>query len=61
MKSIVKQLQEPTIDFLRIDDIIYWSKKWEISPYQLIVAYYATENNRVKTIEAYLRAKGFAL
>jgi hypothetical protein len=51
----------PEINFKKIQDIIYWSKKWEISPHQLIDAYQALQNNNVKAIEAYLRGKGFAV
>ena len=51
----------PVIDFKRIQEIIYWSKKWEVSPNQLIKAYTATESREVKKIEEYLREKGFAV
>ena len=38
-KPIVKHDEKsPEIDFKKIQDIIYWSKKWEISPHQLIEA-----------------------
>lgn len=52
---------DPQIDFKRIQDIIYWSKKWEVSPHQLIEASNATQSSNVKTIEEYLRGKGFAI
>ena len=49
------------IDFKKIQEIIYWSKKWEVSPNQLIKAYTAVESREVKKIEEYLREKGFAV
>ncbi len=52
---------ELEIDFKRIQDVIYWAKKWEISPHQLIEACKATQSNHVKNIEEYLRGKGFAV
>ena len=52
---------EYEIDFQRIQDIIYWSKKWEISPSQLMKAYYSTQTCDVKKIEIYLRENGFAV
>ena len=51
----------PEIDFKKIQDVIFWSKKWEVSPNQLIEAYQTLHSNDVKTIEKYLREKGFAL
>lgn len=51
----------PEIDFKKIQDIVYWSKKWEVSPNQLIKAYTATQSREVKKIEEYLREEGFAV
>lgn len=53
--------KSPEIDFEKIQDVIYWSKKWEISPHQLIEAAQFLKTNNVKTIEWYLREKGFAI
>ncbi|MEJ7766444.1 MAG: hypothetical protein WKF89_01445 [Chitinophagaceae bacterium] len=55
------KISEPYIDFKKIQDIIYWSKKWEVSPHQLIEASIATQNSSVKVIEEYLRNRGFAI
>ncbi|MEO5997683.1 MAG: hypothetical protein ABIN89_13165 [Chitinophagaceae bacterium] len=49
------------IDFKKIQDIIFWSKKWEISPNRLVEASQTLNSNNVKSIENYLREKGFAL
>ncbi len=54
-------LNETVINFQNIQDIIYWSKKWEVSPYELMKAYYTTNTNSVRKIEEYLRSKGFAV
>ena len=51
----------PEIDFKKIQDIVYWSKKWEVSPNQLIKAYTATQSREVRKIEEYLRDEGFAV
>jgi len=53
--------RNPEIDFGKIQDIIFWSKKWEVSPNQLLAAYQELHTNSVKKIEKYLREKGFAL
>ena len=53
--------RSPEIDFKKIQDIIFWSKKWEVSPNQLVEAYQTLNSNNVKQIEKYLREKGFAL
>ncbi len=58
---VTNEEKDPGIDFKKIQDIIYWSKKWEISPNQLIDAYQELKSNNVKEIEAYLRGKGFAI
>ena len=62
VKPIVKQEDMiPEIDFEKIQDVIYWSKKWEVSPHQLVDASQILKTNNVKEIEAYLREKGFAI
>lgn len=62
VKSFIMHNEKgPEIDFNKIQDIIYWCKKWEISPYQLIQAYQSLHSNDVKQIEKYLRGRGFAL
>jgi hypothetical protein len=45
----------------QISEIVYWTKKWEISPEQLLSAVNATKSNSIPKIEAYLRQQGFAL
>lgn len=52
---------ETEIDFKSIQDIIYWSKKWEVSPHQLKKAFTATNSSDVKRIIEYLREQGFAV
>jgi hypothetical protein len=52
---------EAEIDFKNVQDVIYWAKKWEVSPHQLMEAFQATNSNAVDKIEAYLRGKGFAV
>ncbi len=54
-------INETAIDFKSIQDIIYWSKKWEISAYQLMEASYIVNSSCVRVIEEYLRQKGFAV
>ncbi|MEO6916206.1 MAG: hypothetical protein ABI174_10055 [Chitinophagaceae bacterium] len=55
------QSEDPEIDFKKIQEIIYWSTKWEVSPNQLIKAYTATQSREVKKLEEYLREEGFAI
>jgi hypothetical protein len=52
---------EAHINFKNIQDVTFWAKKWEVSPHQLMEAFYATKSNSVNKIGAYLRGKGFAL
>jgi hypothetical protein len=53
--------QPQAVNLSRPDDIVYWSKKWEISPNQLFRAIQATQSNSVPAITKYLRDLGFAL
>jgi len=57
----VRKTDDPKIDFTQLDDIVYWTKKWEISAHQLNEAIKATGSNKVRKIEEYLRSKGFAI
>lgn len=62
VKPYVSQDEKhPEIDFKKVQEIIYWSKKWEVSPHQLIEASQHLQTNNVREIEAYLREKGFAI
>lgn len=58
---IIKGISDTEIDFQNVEEIIYWTKKWEISAYQLIEAFYTTKTSSVRKIEEYLREKGFAV
>lgn len=58
---MIHGMNDSEIDFQKIQDIIYWTKKWEISAYQLMEAFYTIKTNKVSKIEEYLRSKGFAL
>jgi hypothetical protein len=49
------------INFRNPNDVIYWSKKWEISPNSLFTAYMQTRSDKIGSIKAYLRTIGFAL
>ena len=51
----------PAIDFQNVLDISYWSKKWEVSPGQIFLAYKETRSEKVIDIRMYLQNKGFAL
>jgi hypothetical protein len=55
-----KHLQ-PSVNLSRLDEIVYWTKKWEISPNQLLLAIRATQSNNVQVITQYLRERGFAI
>lgn len=61
MDLMIHGMKDAEIDFQKIQDIIYWTKKWEISAYQLIEAFYTIKTNKVSKIEAHLRSKGFAV
>jgi hypothetical protein len=53
--------KDTTINFSRVLEIVYWAKKWEISPTQLLLAFQKTHSNSIAKIKEYLREKGFAL
>jgi len=53
--------KDTTINFGKILEIVYWAKKWEISPTQLLLAFQKTKSNSIAKIKEYLRGKGFAL
>ncbi|MEJ7740563.1 MAG: hypothetical protein WKF97_24360 [Chitinophagaceae bacterium] len=57
----MKPLNEAVIDFHQIQDIVYWSMKWAISPHQLLKAFYAINTASVAKLEEYLRSEGFAV
>src|SRR5207237_542221 len=44
---MIKYLNEPAIDFNKVQDIIYWSKKWEISAYQVMKAAFVINTNSI--------------
>jgi predicted nucleic acid-binding Zn ribbon protein len=54
-------MQLTPIDLSRLDDVVYWAKKWEISPNQLLQAIKAAKTNNPQAIAKYLREQGFAL
>ena len=53
--------KDTTINFKKILEIVYWAKKWEISPLQLLIAFKKTNSNSIAKIKEYLRARGFAV
>jgi hypothetical protein len=57
----MKTQQNPVINFQNPEDVIYWSKKWEVSPMKLFYAFTKTQSNDTETIKKYLRNDGFAL
>ena len=57
----MKKSNSIQIDFKQSQQIVYWSKKWEISPMQLFKAFKDTRVTSVTTIEKYLRKNVFAL
>jgi hypothetical protein len=57
----MNKVLQPTLNMARIDDIVYWTKKWEISPNQLLQAVRAIQSSDVQAIAKYLRDRGFAL
>jgi len=50
-----------SVNLTRPDEIVYWTKKWEISPNQLFLAAQATKSNRIIKIRNYLVSMGFAV
>ncbi len=55
-----KRSTKSSISFDQPLDIIYWTKKWEISPHQLLAAVKNTKSTSVARIATYLKQFGFA-
>ncbi|HLY71486.1 MAG TPA: hypothetical protein VKR53_17245 [Puia sp.] len=55
-----KEIHE-SIQFNNLSDIVYWSKKWEISPTKLFSVYTKIKSSRIDKLKAHLRKDGFAL
>jgi hypothetical protein len=55
-----KEIYE-TIQFDNPADLIYWSKKWEISPVKLFSVFKKIKSNSVDKLKDHLRRDGFAL
>lgn len=56
-----RQERKRRLNLTRVDEIVYWAKRWEISPNQLLIAAQATKSNRISEIRNWLVSKGFAL
>jgi hypothetical protein len=57
-------MKKEIIDIIQFDkpeDIVYWSKKWEISPIKIFNAFDKVKSNNVEDLKKYLREDGFAL
>lgn len=55
-----KEINE-VIRFDNPSDIMYWSKKWEVSPVKLFSTFEKIKSNNTNDIKRYLRNDGFAL
>ena len=55
-----KEISE-SIQFNDPLDVIYWSKKWEISPVKLFNAFKKVKSNKIDKLKECLRKDGFAL
>jgi hypothetical protein len=49
------------IQFDKPAEVIYWAKKWEISPMKLFSAFMKTKSNSIEVLKNHLRNDGFAL
>lgn len=57
----MNEKKQTVINFRNPSDVIYWSKKWEISPDSLFSAYLQIRSDKIEPIKNYLRNIGFAL
>jgi hypothetical protein len=56
--------EQELVETIAFDDpaaIIYWSKKWEISPIKLFIAFLKIKSNRIDELRYHLRNDGFAI
>jgi hypothetical protein len=57
-------MKKEYIEIVEFDDpsaVIYWSKKWEISPVKLFSTFLKINSNRIDKLKYHLRKDGFAL
>jgi hypothetical protein len=59
MARAIKNAKTSLININRVDDITYWTKRWEISAHQLLAAMIYTKSTSVESIVSYLRRYGF--
>jgi hypothetical protein len=57
----MKKYISESIQFNDPSDVIYWSKKWEISPTRLFSAFKKIKSNKISKLKESLRKDGFAL
>ena len=57
----MKKKSREIIEFDDPSAIIYWSKKWEISPVKLFITFMEINSNRIDKLKFRLRKDGFAL
>ncbi|HTQ66951.1 MAG TPA: hypothetical protein VMI12_19295 [Puia sp.] len=55
-----KKINE-VINFSNPSDIVYWSKKWEVSPLKLFTTFVKIKSNHISDIKKVLRTDGFVL
>jgi hypothetical protein len=60
-KMNMKKEQFEIIEFDDPSAIMYWSKKWEISPVKLFSTFLKIHSNRIDKLKYHLRKAGFAL
>ena len=56
-----QKFEKNHVDIENLGEIIYWTKKWEISPKQLLKAIMETNSNSIIKIRDYLVNQGFAV
>ncbi len=56
-----QKFEKNYVDVENLSEIIYWTKKWEISPKQLLKAMLETKSNSIIKIRKYLVNQGFAI
>jgi hypothetical protein len=54
-----RSLSGSRIDLSSPGDINYWTKRWEISPHQLLAAIINTQSTSIRLIAGYLKQYGF--
>ena len=57
LNKFLKRDSTTRVDISKLNEMVYWTYKWKISPFQLLEAIKETKSNIVTKIEEYLKGR----